>query len=421
MKKAQTLEDIYNSFEYNRPLSEDEYEFFENIYEKKLTRFLYNITINKVYQNIFFIAGQRGNGKSTILNNLKNKNKYFKNSYEIRHIEAMNVFDMNMTDIIDILLVIGFDIIDNNKLDGAKTKELRDKFEKELQEIQDLKSGELEKSSTEIDGTIKQVTNENKISLGASFFSYFRGDTKLSATYKADKNLRIEAKKIYRFNTKDLVKTINSLIDDYKRLSNSNKDILLILDGLERIKSIDNVFTDEITLLRDLKCFKIVTMPVYLKELVDVNDIKPIDFTMEMHDGEIKNIELLKNVISKRIENKNLITDDAIELAIKMSGGNIRQLLNIIQTASTEAIVIFETDIIGIEEVESAIEILKGDLASRTQMHSDFLTTIKNTHKVKNEDDFEKLTKTVKAGLVFAYFNGTVYYDINPIIEDNLD
>jgi len=421
IKKAQTLDDIYNSFEYNRPLNENEYDFFENIYDKKLTRFINNIKRNEVYQNIFFIAGQRGNGKSTILNNLKNRNKSFNESYQIRHIEAMKVFDIHDVDIVDILLVIGFDIIDNSKLDGAKTKELRDKFEKELQEIQDLKSGKLEKHSTNIDGKIVQASSENSISLKAGFFSYFSADSKLSATYKADRNLRIEAKKIYMYNVKDLLKTINSLIDDFKRLSNTKKEILLILDGLERLADIDKVFTQDIDLLRDIKCFKIITMPVYLKEIVDTNDIQPIDFTMEMHNGKIKNIELLKNVIFKRLENNNLITSKALDLAVSMSGGNIRQLLNIIQTASTEAIDIFQTQKIDIQEIESAVEILKGHLSSRTQIYSEFLNEIKNTHKITTEDDFEILAKTIKAGLVFAYFNGTAYYDVNPIIKANLD
>lgn len=424
MKKAQTLEDMYNSFEYNRPLSENEYDFFENIYDAKLTRFISDVKRNKIHQNIFFIAGQRGNGKSTILNNLKNKNQAFEESYEIRHIQAMEVFDISEVDIVDILLVIGFELIDNNKLDGAKTQELRDKFEEKLQELQKLSSGELEKISSDASSTSKQGSAEGNLTVKASFFSYFSADSKLSAIYKTDKNIREEAKTRYKFKTKDLLNTINALIDEYKRLSNSPKEILLILDGLERLSNIDNInkiFTEDIALLRDVKCFKIITMPLYLKEIIDINDIKPIDFTMEIKDGKIKNIEKLKILIEKRIENSALITPEAIDLAVQMSGGNIRQLLEIIQRASTEAIDIFESDKIDVDEIESAIEILKGYYASRTQINSDFLKKIRETHKIENEADYSSLAKTIKDGLVFAYFNGTVYYDINPVIAENLN
>ena len=424
MEKAQTLEDMYNSFEFNRPLSEDEYDFFENIYDGKLTRFINDVKRNKAHQRIFFIAGQRGNGKSTILNNLKNKNQSFEESYEIRHIQAMEVFDVSEVDIVDILLVIGFDLIDNNKLDGAKTKELRDKFADKLQELQELSSGELEKIASEASSTLKQGSFEGNLSIKASFFSYFSADSKLSAIYKTDKHIREEAKTRYRFKTKDLLNTINTLIDEYKRLSNSPKEILLILDGLERLSNIDNtnkIFKEDIALLRDVKCFKIITMPLYLKEVIDINDIKPIDFTMEIEDGKIKNIENLKLIVNKRIENKELITPKAMDLAVKMSGGNIRQLLEIIQRASTEATDIFETDKVDVPEVKSAIKILKGHYATRTQIHSKFLHKIKETHTIEDEDDYSSLAKTIRDGLVFAYFNGTVYYDINPIIAENLN
>lgn len=170
MKKAQTLEDMYNSFEYNRPLSENEYDFFENIYDAKLTRFISDVKRNKIHQNIFFIAGQRGNGKSTILNNLKNRNQAFEDSYEIRHIQAMEVFDTSEVDIVDILLVIGFELIDNNGLYGAKKKELKDKFEKRLQELQELNSGELEKTSSEASSTLKQGTAEGASLSNLLFF-----------------------------------------------------------------------------------------------------------------------------------------------------------------------------------------------------------------------------------------------------------
>ena len=424
LTKANTLEDMYNSFEFNRPLSEDEYAFFENIYDGKLTRFINDVRRNKVHQRIFFIAGQRGNGKSTILNNLKNKNQAFEESYEIRHIQAMEVFDISEVDIVDILLVIGFDLIDNNKLDSAKTQELREKFADKLQEMQELSSGELEKTLSQANSTVKQGSAEGDLSTKASFFSYFSASAKLSSIYKTDKNIREEAKKRYRFKTKDLLDTINSLIDEYKKLSNSPKEILLILDGLERLSNIDNtnkIFKEDISLLRDVKCFKIITMPLYLKEQIDINEIKPIDFTMEIKDGKIKNIENLKLIVDKRIENKDLITPEAMDLAVKMSGGNIRQLLEILQRASTEATDIFEADKVDVREIESAIKILKGHYATRTQIHSKFLHKIKDTHTIENEDDYSSLAKTIKDGLVFAYFNGTVYYDINPIIAENLN
>jgi hypothetical protein len=411
MTKAKTLDDIYNAFEGNKPLSENENEFFVNIYDKKLKRFIGSVKRNTSYENIFFIAGQRGNGKSTILNNLKNENKAFDTSYEIKHLQAKDVFDYDDIDIVDILLVIGFELIENNSLDTVLQKELRDIFEAKLQELESLNSGELSRTKNSAVTNNEQTNVKAETAINAGFLSYFKASLSLSGTYKTDKNIRVEAKKIYKFKTSVLLETINDLIKTYKRLSNTGKELMLILDGLEKLKNIDDIFTKDIALLREVICYKIITMPVYLKEIISVNDIKPIDFTMEMDEhGQIKN----------RIENREIITEDAINLAIQMSGGNIRQLLDIIQTASTEAIDIFESDIIDTDEVESAIEILKGRLASRTQVYAPFLKKIAQTHKIENEEEQSVLATTLHAGLVFAYFNGRVYYDINPVIEDNL-
>ena len=421
MQKAKTLDDIYNNFEGNRPLSENEYDFFINIYDNKLKRFIGNIKRNKNKQNIFFIAGQRGNGKSTILNNLKHENKEFEESYEIRHIQAMEVFKYDDIDIVDILLGIGFNLIDNNDLEKPKKEELEKEFKLALQEVEAINSGELTKVENNSTNGTSQISVDATLTAKVGFLSLFSAKSSLSSTYKADENIRKEAKRIYKFKNKDLLTMINSLIQKYRQMKNSSKEILLILDGLEKLNNIDDVFTKDIDILRDLECFKIITMPAYLKGIVDIYNVKAIDFTMEMDkDGTIKNLELLKDVITSRIENLDLITDEAMKLAIKMSGGNLRQLLEIIQKASTEAIDIFETDAIDIEEVQSAIKLIQGDLDYKVQVYAQFLKEISIAHIV-NKENKDDLIDTLRSGLVFAYLNGKAYYDINPIIKDNLN
>ncbi len=421
MIKAKTLEDIYNSFEGNKPLNEDEYDFFVNIYDKKLKRFIGNIKRNTNKQNVFFIAGQRGNGKSTILNNLKHENAEFEESYEIRHIQAMEVFKYDDIDIVDILLGIGFNLIDNNDLGKKEKKELENEFKLKLKEVEEINSGELIKIENSSTDDSSEVSAKAELTVKAGFLSLFSANASLSSTYKADENIRKEAKRIYKFKNRDLLSMINSLIKKYQLLQNSSKEILLILDGLEKLNNIDEIFTKDVDILRDIECFKIITMPVYLKGIVDIYNVKAIDFTMEIDDnGNIKDIKLLKDVITSRIENRDLITDDAIDLAIKMSGGNLRQLLEIIQKASTEAIDIFESKIIDINEVDSAIKLLQGEIDYKVQIYSTFLQKIESSHIVSKEDR-EDLIDTLRSGLVFAYLNGKAYYDINPIIKDNLN
>ncbi|QFR49418.1 hypothetical protein FJR48_06625 [Sulfurimonas lithotrophica] len=422
LKKAKTLEDIYNSFQGNKPLSEDEHDFFINIYDKKLKRFIGNIKRNEVYQNIFFIAGQSGNGKSSILNNLKRESDIF-GRYDIRHFEAKQFRSHDNIDIVDILLIIGFDLLDNSRLDGAKTKKLKDEFEEKLTQLQQVNDNELQLTSTESNKENAKLGADTKVSTGFNFFNFFTAKQDFTATYTIDSDIREEAKKIYQFKTKDLLDIINSLIKTYKRLSNTDKEILFILDGLEKLNnndSIDDIFTKDISILQNIECYKIVTMPIYLKNRVD-SSISPIDFTMEIdkNTNKIKNINILKDVIDSRLENKELITPKAIEFIIEKSGGNIRQLLNIISKASTEALDILESEIIDIPEVESALEQIGGNLSTRVQFKSEFLEKVKENHKI-DEEDKSSLAECLRDGLVYAYFNGQAHYGLNPIVKDLL-
>lgn len=422
MTKATNLSEIFNNFEGNKPLSEDEYEFFVNIYDKKLKRFIGNIQRNDNYENIFFIAGQRGNGKSTILNNLKHRNENFNNKYHIKHLQAKELLDYNDINIVDILLIIGFYLLDDNELVKNDKKELNKKFKDAIEKLANLNSGELILQDNENSNTNSEIKLNSNVTVGAKFLSFFNTSASYSGTYKTDENIRKEAKRIYKFKIQDLLKIINNLILKYKVLLNDNKELLIIIDGLEKLNDIDSLFIQDINILRDIKCFKIITMPVYLKEEVDINNVKAIDFTMEVDkNGNIKDLDLLEEIISNRINEKcNLITKEAIEIIVAQSAGNLRQLLDIVQTSSSEAMDIFETNIIGIDEVNSALEVIKGRLASRTQMNSEFLKYIQINHKVIDKKYKEDLKQTLHDGTVFAYFNGQVYYDINPIIEDNI-
>ena len=191
MQKAKTLNDVYNNFEGNRPLNENEYSFFVDIYNKKLKRFIGNIKRNTNYQNIFFIAGQRGNGKSTILNNLKHKNSDFEKSYEIRHLQAKDLLNYNDVDIVDVLLIIGFDLIDNNILGEDERKKLEDEFKEKLQELESLNNGELEQIQSNTKNESENLNASVEVSAKAGFLSFFTAKSTLSGTYKTDENITI--------------------------------------------------------------------------------------------------------------------------------------------------------------------------------------------------------------------------------------
>jgi Fic family protein len=428
MKKATTLDEMYDSFEGSKPLSENEYDsFYVPIYDKKIKKFISNMKKNKVYEKIFFIAGQRGNGKSTILNILKKENKGF-DKYDIKHIEAKEVFGYEDVNIIDILIITALYLID--KSDDNK-KDLRDRLKIELEELAKINNKELERTTTRNENTKTDINIQAQIKVGLPTIlkSILPVDIKASGhtSYTMNDIMRKELKEIYKINKKKLVAIVNNVIS----LCKKDKDILLIIDGLEKIpldyqENIKILLTQDIGLLKDLKCFKIFTIPIYLKEQVNQIDIKVLDFTMELDENKnIKNLnEHFQDVIKKRINESyidSLISKEAITLAIENSAGNVRLLLHIIQESIIVADV-YEENSIKESHIKEACLTIGGNMSTTAQLNKTFLNKIKNNNTISNNDkDKEILEKMIQSGLVFAYCNGKTLYKVNPTIKESLE
>ena len=286
-----------------------------------------------------------------------------------------------------------------------------------------MSSGEIEKIESSFSEEKIHISLKSSISLIMNAI-VAKGSLSANANYNANAGIRQVVKKIYKFNIELLLNLVNAIISSYKQAINSDKEILLIIDGLEKtteVANITKVFVNDIGVLKNLKCFKIVTIPIYLKERAKNSNVEIIDFTMEADDEcKIKQTDLLKEVISKRIENEALLTDKAIDLAVQKSGGNIRLLLNIIQDAARESITISETDAIDVQEIKSAVSLIGGTMSTTAQMNREFLKKIRE-HKQADKEEGEILNEMINRGLVFAYCNGKTQYNINPTIEASLE
>jgi hypothetical protein len=325
-------------------------------------------------------------------------------------------------DIIDVLLMVGFELVEDERLSKQDSESLVQSFKNKLEEIENIHSGRLMRSketSTQSKGSLEAgASTQSKI----SFVSLFEAKTKFGASYRLDDGIRNIAKENFTLKIDELTDTLNEVISQYKRLLNNGKELLIIIDGLEKLNDIDDIFTKHIDILKSIKCFKIITMPIYLKEVVDPQNVRPFDFTMERDDaGNLNNEAKLQEVIWTRIdENVNLITQKAVKLAVEKCGGNLRYLLDIIQSASIYAMDIYESEMIGTKEIESAVEELRGSLATRTRIQIRLLRKIHNNLKLEIKEDLEDLKECLRGGLVFAYFNGNVQYFVNPIIVENI-
>lgn len=416
MKKASTIRDIYNIFDPQSYLKQDTKNYYIDIY-KDFTDDLHDRLELSDSEETIFVAGQSGNGKSSALQLFSSNYPDLNDYYDIKILNGRNVFAEKDIDVADILLMIAFTIIEEHE-------NLKNEFLAVLEDMRKKKLSELEE--------IEEKTNSNSTSEKGDLISGFKinlGLLKIGMdfkdTFKVDNQNKKVIRELIKLKKKDFIDKINEIIRKYKRdILKEKKRLLLIIDDIEKIKDSDHIFTDEMSTILQIECSKIITMPIYLKRSSTFAgyDAKEISFKLKTRNNEFipENIEKLVNIITARLENNDLIDSDAKELIAKKSGGNIRQLIKIVKESALKANRNKSTTII-LDDVKNALHDLKRDYSSASMEIKDFLDFIKENKNPKDysDDSMKKLKLATNQSLIFAYYNGEIWYDLNPIILDD--
>lgn len=416
MKKASTIRDIYNIFDPQSYLKQDTKNYYIDIY-KDFTDDLHDRLELSDSEETIFVAGQSGNGKSSALQLFSSNYPDLNDYYDIKILNGRNVFAEKDIDVADILLMIAFTIIEEHE-------NLKNEFLAVLEDMRKKKLSELEE--------IEEKTNSNSTSEKGDLISGFKinlGLLKIGMdfkdTFKVDNQNKKVIRELIKLKKKDFIDKINEIIRKYKRdILKEEKRLLLIIDDIEKIKDSDHIFTDEMSTILQIECSKIITMPIYLKRINTFAGYvaKEISFKLKTRNNEFipENIEKLVNIITARLENNDLIDSDAKELIAKKSGGNIRQLIKIVKESALKANRNKSTTII-LDDVKDALLDIKRDYSSASMEIKDFLDFIKENKNPKdyNDDSMKKLKLATNQSLIFAYYNGEIWYDLNPIILDD--
>lgn len=131
----------------------------------------------------------------------------------------------------------------------------------------------------------------------------------------------------------------------------------------------------------------------------------------------------MRRIVQKRIhDGALLISEEALELAIEQSGGNIRQLVSILFFATRKGVV-SEADMLSSEEVEEGMAEMRRILERSmiTSSKIDLLHYV-GTHKVLGGMDNKPLFRECAlSNQILIYENKNIWYDINPLIRETVD
>ena len=242
MKKAETIKEIYKAFAPEKFLVKEDEEFYVDLYKRDLRRFVNELEENEIPTKSFFIAGQSGNGKSTILSLLDTKHPSLKDKYELRYLSGKIIFQYADIHLIDILLMIGSHLIQDNET-------LQKKYFDELNKLQESHDGILQIDTTKINNQEKEGKASASLGLEINFLNIFKSKGTLESSYKENDALRDTARRIFKTKASDLIRIINDIILDYK-VENNDKEILLIIDDLEKKRVYRQSISKRVTTLR---------------------------------------------------------------------------------------------------------------------------------------------------------------------------
>lgn len=418
MKKATTLEEIYDCFAHEQYLTKEDEPFYVELYEKDMKLFFTALKNNKRTNRAFFIAGQSGNGKSSELNMLTTKYPALLANYEFFYIAGRTIFLYEDIDIVDIILMIG------NVL-SKENEALKSIYIEKLKKFEEVKDGTLELQSTESHNANENLSIGAKLSIGGKFFHFLKTSIDFESSYRVSEEIREDARRLFKIKRKELLDLTNELILEYKKDKNTDKELVIVIDDLEKKDNIDELFLKDMSLLNELNLVKIITMPIHLhrNQTFPSSDVREFGLKLKTFDNEPTNDnQILKNVVLKRLDvnYQTIIDESSIDLAVKYSGGNLRQLIRLINIAAENAIA-FKLPKITTLEVKTAIETIGRAYSSKVINMKSFLNEIvENKTYEDNEANLQNIAKATKMELIFAYFNGIVWYEINPVIEDAL-
>lgn len=430
MKAAADMAEFYRVLTPGA-LTPKEKAFYVPIYEENLRQIRAMLTVGMIEAEAIYVAGQSGTGKTTALNFLPNE--ALAEQFEIIPIYCDEILDLGDVNIIELLLTLSFQLVKGKP-------QLEQLFEKKLQRIENnVKEREIRETQNQINSKSEGGGNI-KAGIGndiARFFSIFKMEANFFANLRLSSEHRELVRKVLVFHKRDLFELTNDIIKKYEELE-TNKRLLLIINELDHMKDarqIDQLFGIDRQWLEDLKCRKVISVPIIVltKSLIKFNCYS---FGLKMQPNPLKtdNIErsttasqtarqLLREIVHKRVTKEaDLITDEAVELAISLSGGIVRQYISILQRAALGVI-----GKVGVKSTLSENDISNGSLQLKQNLSLSILTKQKiqalkevlDHHQPSGDKDID-FQELLLSNKVLVFHNDPTWYELNPLLKQTI-
>ncbi len=434
-KKATLIEEIDNVLQFSRALPSTGHPFYTDFTglrgefkENRLYRAMnlkppnltYDYEINKSNRFRLFLAGMRGSGKSTELNKI---------IQEIDKPDALfcikcsvdEELNMDHVEFMDVLICLLEKLVLKAEEKGVQLDKDAIRF---LQNWFDERVTEINKSVSGYVAVEAGVMGEFGLPFLAKIFGSLR------TGFKGSKEQADSIRRVFRHRFGEFAERFNTFVllaADTLRQQNMGRDVLFIVDGLEKTNTAPvrrAIIIDNAESIKSIKANLLLTLPIELmsevRKVKDYADVLPFPFVkIREQDGSFlpATLEKFKEFITRRIDTRLFESDAVIDRAARFSGGSPRELLRLLQHTGYE---LAPTDTrITLEALDSAIQYLSADAQYLNTEELEILRIIhRNNSEGKPTHDLDGLGELLEEIVVMEYNSGT-YKRVNPIIAQS--
>jgi hypothetical protein len=257
---------------------------------------------------------------------------------------------------------------------------------------------------------------------------------------------RAKLRELLNPHTEKLVDALNAFIADAKqKLPPHKRRLVVIADGLEKVTLVtreggrtnhDEIFIDRAEQLKGLHCDVIYTVPISLvlscraSDLMEIYNCEPHVLPMVMpqtrqNDRHSPGIEILKAIIQSRVrsvmgDGKLLLETqvfenlETLEQLCFMSGGHVRNLVRLVQTA----IKYNEEEDLPISAGALAQALRQLRKTYRDTVNEDqweLLAAVHRSKQIPNDDAHRSLLFT---RCLLEYREEECWHDVHPVLRD---
>lgn len=368
--------------------------------------------------NKIIFSGHRGCGKSTLLAEVKRNldDRFFVVFFSIS--EMIEISDVNHVNILFAIAVSLMEEAENKKIEIKK--EIKEKFYKWF----------ATKTKTEIDEFKAEIETGFKFT---NLLAWIKGVLKTNST------IRNEIKTEYERNISSLVQRINEIAIVIEQAS--EKQIVIIIDDLDKLDltQVNDIFLGHIKALFSPAFRLLMTIPIAaLKEvsLVAILETETNNQIVKMPVYKLlpktenrqenaspnqENIELLKDILKRRIDSNIIEPQILTEIAI-YSGGVLRELIRIANECCRICLRLIRRQadnnqiIINRKIFQEAINKLSLDFEARIgEIDYQILTTVYENYQ-PTDPKSEQFLALLHALYALEYRNSELWYELHPIV-----